>query len=128
MESTSRPWVLSRVREFEEKCPKGTNGLELPFWFVGNGVQGATTYNVLDPEMGTFVWKRGLHEINIGGLDEVTFRFEVKDASRFVPKRDSSWILGFDVHRHDVPETRQRRRESVVPHHLGEQRRTSGPA
>ena len=64
--------------EFEEKCPKGTNGLELPFWFVGNGVQGATTYNVLDPEMGTFVWKRGLHEINIGGLDEVTFRFEVR--------------------------------------------------
>ena len=65
-------------REFEEKCPKSTEALELPFWFKGNGLPGGNEHNVLNPEMGTYVWKRGLHEINIGGLEEITFRFEVR--------------------------------------------------
>jgi hypothetical protein len=65
-------------REFEEKCPKSTEALELPFWFAANGLYGATEHNVVKPKMGTYVWKRGLHEINIGGLDEVSFRFEVR--------------------------------------------------
>ena len=65
-------------QEFETKCPKSTEALELPFWFAGNGVQGADEHNEEDPAMGTYVWKRGLHEINIGGLDEVEFRFEVR--------------------------------------------------
>ena len=65
-------------REFEEKCPKSTEALELPYWFGGNGVFGDNNYNVANPKMGTYVWKRGLHEINIGGQDETTFRFEVR--------------------------------------------------
>ena len=63
---------------FEEKCPKSTEALELPYWFQGNGVPGATDYNVQNPAMGTYVWKRGLHELNIGGLDDITFRFEIR--------------------------------------------------
>ena len=65
-------------REFEEKCPKSTEALELPYWFAGNGVIGDMNYNEKFPQMGTYVWKRGLHEINIGGADETTFRFEVR--------------------------------------------------
>ena len=45
---------------------------------MGNGLQGADVHNVVAPKMGTYVWKRGLHEINIGGVDETTFRFEVR--------------------------------------------------
>ena len=63
---------------FEKKCPKSTEALELPFWFAGNGIQGAAEHNEEEPAMGTYVWKRGLHEINIGGLDDVEFRFEVR--------------------------------------------------
>ena len=69
---------LVQGAEFETKCPKTTEALELPFWFAGNGVQGAVDHNMAEPAMGTYVWKRGLHEINIGGLDDVSFRFEVR--------------------------------------------------
>ena len=69
---------IKEGQQFETKCPKSTEALELPFWFAGNGVQGADEHNEIEPAMGTYVWKRGLHEINIGGLDEVDFRFEVR--------------------------------------------------
>ena len=63
----------------EVKCPRSTNGLEMPFWFARNGLYGQpATNNVAEPDPGTFVDKKGLMELNILGNDDVQFRVEIR--------------------------------------------------
>ena len=121
-------------REFEEKCPKSTEALELPYWFAGNGVIGDTNYNEKFPKMGTYVWKRGLHEINIGGADETTFRFEVRMLHGLYQNATRRGFLDSMCIDTVYPERGNKKEFSSVPHSAGEQRRdcrsrlTSRPA
>jgi hypothetical protein len=65
-------------RLYEEKCPRSTNGLELPFWFARNGLFGQVENNVAEPASGTFVDKKGLMELNLLANDDLQFRVEVR--------------------------------------------------
>jgi len=62
----------------EKKCPASQESLELPFWFTGNNDGSSTGYNVDDPAWGSYVWKRGLHELKLHALDDMPFRIEVR--------------------------------------------------
>ena len=63
---------------YETKCPRSTNGLELPFWFARNGLYGSGTVNAASPEVGTYVNKRGMMELNLIANDELQFRVEIR--------------------------------------------------
>jgi hypothetical protein len=65
-------------RLYEEKCPRSTNGLELPFWFARNGLFGQADNNEAEPASGTFVDKKGLMELNMLANDDLQFRVEVR--------------------------------------------------
>jgi len=63
----------------EIKCPRSTNGLELPFWFARNGLFGdSANNNVASPATGTFVDKRNMLELDIVANDDLQFRVEVR--------------------------------------------------
>lgn len=62
----------------EKKCPASQESLELPFWFNRNNDQTSTGFNVPNPAWGSYVWKRGLHELNLHALDDMPFRIEVR--------------------------------------------------
>ena len=67
-------------RQYETKCPRSTNALEMPFWFSRNGVYGGLVEdnNVLTPASGTFVNKKGLMELNLIANDDLQFRVEIR--------------------------------------------------
>ena len=62
----------------EVKCPRSTNGLELPFWFARNGLYGQSTNNVQSPVSGTYVDKRDMLELNLMANDDLQFRVEIR--------------------------------------------------
>jgi len=67
-------------RQFETKCPRSTNALEMPFWFSRNGLYGTVVEdnNALEPADGTFVNKKGLMELNLIANDDLQFRVEIR--------------------------------------------------
>ena len=74
----------------EVKCPRSTDGLELPFWFAGNGLvydarpvlTSNYLYNVDETQYpipsGTYVDKKALLELQIHANDDITFAVEVR--------------------------------------------------
>lgn len=74
-------WLNMREIESEKqekKCPASQEALEMPFWFSRNSDGTATGYNVENPEWGTYVWKRGMHELSLHAADDLPFRIEVR--------------------------------------------------
>ena len=63
---------------YEVKCPRSTNGLELPFWFARNGLYGQSANNVQSPAAGTYVDKRDMLELNLVANDDLQFRVEIR--------------------------------------------------
>jgi len=65
-------------QEQEKKCPASQESLEMPFWFSGNNDGSATGYNVDNPAWGSYVWKRGMHQLKLQALDDMPFRIELR--------------------------------------------------
>ena len=94
-------------REFEEKCPKSTEALELPFLVQGERPPGRKRTQRVEPGDGHLrveAWlTRDQHRRSRG--DYLPLRGAY--APRLVPERHSTRILGHDVHRNPLPHSRQ---------------------